>query len=173
MPGNHSGSKTFDDHIRNFEAAERCQRNIANTTAKTSPFRRYNIILDELKREVILRLGKPVGDAIEPGPVPLAGKGFQEGLQRKQFEDSVSQGANLGLPVMTAPEQLGTNMALTNQVRDNAQFDLRTASNEALRAWHDPPLLGLELFEANGDLDVGWLEFDSCVSLSISSCPAS
>lgn len=51
--------------VNAFEAAQRCQQGIADTTAKTSPFRRYNIILDELKTEVMYHLGKlPVHSAI-------------------------------------------------------------------------------------------------------------
>ncbi len=53
-------SKTERCHLpsmHHFDSAEKCQRRIMETTAKTSPFRRYEIILDELKSEVLQRLG--------------------------------------------------------------------------------------------------------------------
>ncbi|KAH7370038.1 fungal-specific transcription factor domain-containing protein [Rhexocercosporidium sp. MPI-PUGE-AT-0058] len=39
-----------------FEAAKRFQERIEETTTKSSPFRKYNIILDELKNEVLRHL---------------------------------------------------------------------------------------------------------------------
>ncbi|KAG4436140.1 hypothetical protein IFR05_008383 [Cadophora sp. M221] len=43
-----------DTHV--FEAAKKCQESLEATTTKASPFRKYNIILDELKKEVLQHL---------------------------------------------------------------------------------------------------------------------
>lgn len=47
---------TKSPHMQYFEAAEKCQRLIATAVGDNSPNKRYSIILDELKREVLERL---------------------------------------------------------------------------------------------------------------------
>jgi hypothetical protein len=58
MPSAQTGgaSSPKRSHMEYFEAAEKCRTLIANKTDTNSPSRRYSIILDELKRQVLAEL---------------------------------------------------------------------------------------------------------------------
>ncbi|RDW62390.1 hypothetical protein BP6252_11823 [Coleophoma cylindrospora] len=163
-------------HVRCFEAAERCQRSIAATTARTSPFRRYNIILDELKKDVLLRISRHTQEDQEldnqsmfvmhdaslmmpPQGVPNSTATLSvEGpvSERRHFDSSVTREA-LGQSISDVIAQEGYD-------HGNVPFDLRTGASTPARVLNGDPVLDFSLFGPYGEL-VGWSEFDSCVSL--------
>ncbi|KAH8601705.1 fungal-specific transcription factor domain-containing protein [Bisporella sp. PMI_857] len=146
--GQSSGQEQHDASLQYFEAADRCQRAIYATTASTSPFRRYNIILDELKKEVI-RLTSQGQDS----------GSFASG---RQLEVQPPQSADLaesrGLP----------NQALDMRDRYSIEYmplaqDLQPSAyghNDATMQIFDQAYLSY-----GQEVELGWAEFDSCVSL--------
>jgi len=160
-------------HLQHFEAAERCQRNIYATTAPSSPFRRYNIILDELKREVLLRLGK----ATPPANTSFTKQGVlvqeQPDSSRLPYLMDSSGGTPNRTPVSNA--LYCTDFGVMDQLvgQDNqmmlqheygqgnlpGDFRMSTATTQSF----DDSMLDLGLFGPQCEL-VGWAELDSCVS---------
>jgi len=160
-------------HLQLFEAAERCQKNIYATTAPSSPFRRYNIILDELKREVLLRLGKTTSPT-DPRV------NHREGLIREQVQPSRpphltnSSGAPRNrMPINNATYSMDFG-ALDQLIEQDDQTMVPPTFNHgsipgdfrmfnAPTQMFDNSLLDVGLFGPEDEL-VGWAELDSCVS---------
>lgn len=166
----HSGHQRTPDlpvglasKLKHFDAAERCQKNILATTVSTSPFRKYNIILDELKRETLLRLGyaNQLATSLtvpqEDGPAlsglrPTNDLLNQTGHSHHDFLDS-STFDRQEIPILQQqsllPDDPSSNSRLTFETReamvDGVGFDQR-------------------FFGQEGDL-LGWSEFDACVSI--------
>lgn len=172
QPGE-EGNQSSNAHLQHFEAAERCQRNIYATTAPSSPFRRYNIILDELKREVLLRLGKaaPKNNTNLGKPEVMAQQ--QAELTRQPYLMDSSGGtpnrtpaSNLAYPIDFGV--MGHLVGQENQAmmpRNFSQGNIHggfTMSDLSTQIFDDSmPDMGL--FGPQGEL-VGWAELDSCVS---------
>lgn len=155
-----------------FEAAEKCQQNIAKTTAKSSPFRRYNIILDELKQDVLFRLGRlstkglgparPVStkpntsaDAFRPVVSTFGGARVSDNTQGQLLFPNPDFGA-LGDERLNNLEQADA-MNVDPLVEYKMPFDSSTLLL-------DDSMLDLNLFGPQGEL-VGWSEFDSWVRM--------
>ena len=150
-----------------FEAAEKCQISIAATTAKSSPFRRYNIILDELKREVVYRL-VCVPDDEPSASGRLHRQSTVTELRRSRNLPNLSIGTVLRTAnTASTPSDLGSEdyslnlrnrqpQGLSNHVPVSGAFEIQPPHvyNEAV--------FDMGLFEAQDGL-MGWSEFDSCV----------
>jgi hypothetical protein len=150
-----------------FEAAEKCQRSIAETTVKTSPFRRYNIILDELKSEVLQRLGRTSVNKSTATSL-LSSQQMQGDLRSSSVVDSSE-----GMPPR-ASNAFGTYQGGVGTLQDSqfqlqqqgyapttAAFDFRPSCN-TIGLNFDDSMLDLDLFGPQGEY-MGWPEFDSCV----------
>lgn len=159
-------------HLQHFEAAERCQRNIYATTAPSSPFRRYNIILDELKKEVLIRLGRAPPPNTTGLHKPEVRTPEQAEITRPPYLMDSSGGTPNGTPVnnTTYPMEIGAmdqlvgpeNQALIpRNYFGNLPADLRMPGGGA--EIFDDSMMDLGLFGPQGEL-VGWAELDSCVS---------
>lgn len=162
-------------HLQQFEAAERCQGNIYATTAPSSPFRRYNIILDELKKEVLLRLDRATPPSNSTLSKPEVMVQEQAEPRAPYLMDSSGRTPNR-TPVNNAayPMDFGAMGQLLGQENQglmphsysqgNIPGDFRI-SNAPTQTFDDS-MLDLELFGPQGEL-VGWAELDACVSYSI------
>jgi hypothetical protein len=167
MERSNNGSSPYLQH---FEAAERCQRNIYATTAPSSPFRRYNIILDELKKEVLLRLGEttpPTNTSLNKPQVMVQ---EQAELTRPPYlMDSSGGTPNRTPPVNNAtyPMDFGVMDQLIgqeNQVMIPRDYQGSMPADFRMPTQiFDDSMMDLGLFGPQGEL-VGWAEFDSCVS---------
>jgi hypothetical protein len=169
-------SKTERCHLpstHHFEAAEKCQRSIAETTAKTSPFRRYNIILDELKSEVLQRLGIACSNNSNAANF-TSGDSMQGEMRTRNLMES-SEGTPSRTPNASAVYLLDFGMLpdgsypqtmrpLQSQGYAMARpaFDFSSSRNTVGQPF-DECMLDLDLFGPQGEL-MGWSEFDSCVS---------
>lgn len=156
-----------------FEAAEKCQKSIAETTAKTSPFRRYNIILDELKREVLHRLG--LASANQSGGGNASNEQPIRHEMHRPFMDSSggtpsmipnNAGAypmDFGIPP-DGSFQLRNTQPLNPRIygQGNTEFDFGSSHVTPARIF-DESILDFGLFGPQVEL-MGWSEFDSCVS---------
>jgi hypothetical protein len=158
-------------HLQQFEAAERCQRNIYVTTAPSSPFRRYNIILDELKKEVRLRLGRAT-------PPPNSNSSKPEAMVQEQVEHRATylMDSSSGIPNQTPVnnaaypmdfEAMGQSLGPENQRptphsynQGNSPGDFRISNAPTQIFDNSMPDLGL--FGPQSEL-VGWAELDACV----------
>jgi hypothetical protein len=155
-------------NIQHFEAAEKCQRSIAETMAKTSPFRRYNIILDELKREVLQRLGRTSVDDCMVDNL-MSGQPAQGELRSHNLVD-FSGRIPSSTPNPSGAHQLDDGVLQDNSFQLQSQgyapaiptLDVRSSRNIAGQQF-DYSMLDLDLFGPQGEL-MGWSEFDSCVS---------
>jgi hypothetical protein len=161
-PGNlRPNVKDSDGHLlKNFESAEKCQRSISETTAKTSSFRRYNIILDELKREVMCHLGRvPTNHGSASNFVPTTNNDRDNLAQNHSTEIS---------------ESAQVDDYLTNMRFDRGQSDMfppqipNQGSHGMVPGDHvhmlDATVLDPGLFVFQGEL-IGWSELDSCVGI--------
>jgi hypothetical protein len=159
-------------YLQHFESAERCQRNIYATTAPSSPFRRYNIILDELKKEVLIRLGRAPPPNLSNLNKPEIGTPEQAEVTRPPYLMDSSGGTPNRTPVNTttyamdfgAMDQLvgQENQALISRNyygNTPADFRMPGVGGEI----YDNSMMDLGLFGPQGEL-VGWAELDSCVS---------
>lgn len=151
-------------NIQHFEAAEKCQRSIAETTAKTSPFRRYNIILDELKSEVLHCLGRiSVTDSTIVQPRQEA-----ESRSRNSMDSSGRTAFGTSTPSGAYQLDVGVLQDSSFQLQPNVYapavptFDFRS-SHDPTRQHYGDSVLDLDLFGSQGEF-IGWSEFDSCVS---------
>jgi hypothetical protein len=162
-------------HLQQFEAAERCQRNIYATTAPSSPFRRYNIILDELKKEVLLRLGR----ATQP---PNSNSSKPEVMVQEQVEPRAtytidsSSGIPSRTPVNNAAYPMGFEAICQLHGQENQRLmpygynqgnspgDFRAFN--ATTQFFDNSMPDLGLVGPQSEL-VGWAELDACVSCLI------
>jgi Fungal specific transcription factor domain len=160
-------------HLQHFEAAEICQQNIYATTAPSSPFRRYNIILDELKKEVLLRLGRatpPSNNSLgklatmvhEPPRLPCL-MDSSSGASSRAFMNSVAYPVDFG-EMGQLIEQENQGLMLQNYSQGIVPGDFRMA-NTATQSY-DESMLDLGLLGPQDEL-VGWAELDSCVSCFI------
>lgn len=158
-------------NTQHFEAAEKCQRRIEETTAKTSPFRRYTIILDELRREVLQRLeGTSINQAIASHvtmnrqrmmpEIRLPHTSIGSGEARARLP-SASRTCLLDFGATTDVSHLRGNDPLPPQgyTSVNMGFD----SNPS-------PITPEGMFNGfimdPGEM-MGWSEFDSCVSYQL------
>lgn len=153
-----------------FEAADKCQKNIFETTVSTSPFRRYNIILDELKREVLLRLRNVNQPAVAQARPDRNGQAFgQPGQSLESSGDIPTRNLNqievlpnsftahssfVGQDVQSIRPQTYWQADMPNNIQQSAEFHGEL---------FDGPILDPRLFGQEGNL-VGWSEFDACVS---------
>ncbi len=159
-------------HLQHFEAAERCQRNIYATTAPSSPFRRYNIILDELKKEVLMRLGR----APPPNPTSLHKPEVRTPELAEVTRPPYLMGSSGGTPNETPVNNTTYSMDLgamdqlvgpENQALIPRNYygdmiaDFRKSAGDA--EIFDDSMMDLGLFGPQGEL-VGWAELDYCVS---------
>jgi hypothetical protein len=169
-----TGIERPDDNLSLFEAAERCQRSIYGTTAPSSPFRRYTIILDELKKEVLDHLGRTSGAHLHAAKL-MAGDETGELTARPSFlidSSGATQTQILGFQGVFPPD-LGLHGPATTQViqtllphsysQENVPMDFQTAPIAPSQMYGDSTL-DLGLFGSQGEL--GWAEFDSCVGPS-------
>ena len=159
--------------ILTFESAKKCQQSIEETTTKTSPFRKYNIILDELKKEVLQHLGP------QHAETATRQSSFQLRTEDGRPMESIDQSLSLGPVERMVPTG--------NLVLDSTQFSSIAVGFASGGSQH----LGLNLlqsqyYDANQvaisgdqpyvaslannyfpvvhDSMMGWSEFDSCVS---------
>ncbi|KAL3417444.1 Activator of stress genes 1 [Phlyctema vagabunda] len=163
-----TGDLSKNSPIPHFEAAEKCQRKIAETTAKTSPFRRYNIILDELKKEVLLRLRQPTRNDDTT---------IRSDLMPQVVADTTTQRPNTTADIMTVerliaeePVQHSREPRLDGTEHESnapkvydagaLSYGFQTGTSTPSRMLNDP-VLELSLFGSHGEL-VGWSEFDAC-----------
>ncbi|KUJ11099.1 uncharacterized protein LY89DRAFT_739310 [Mollisia scopiformis] len=155
-------------HLRYFEAAERCQRGIYGTTAPSSPFRRYNIILDELKKEVALRLhprsgfpnlvdvnnsNPPVRTQVAKAPYMMDSSGGTPNRTPSSYES---------YPIANpAGEQQDYQGSLSRALYSQGNASMNHGAPTAI--YDENTMMQLSMFGANDEL--GWAEFDSCVSM--------
>jgi hypothetical protein len=170
-----TGIQKPNDGLSLFEAAERCQRSIYGTTAPSSPFRRYTIILDELKKEVLDHLGRISGTHLHAAKL-MAGDDAAELAARPLFLIDRSGGTQTQTSDFQGvfPPDLRPHVPVTTQVshtllsqsysQENTPIDFQTVPN-APPQMYDGSMMDLGLFGSQGEL-VGWTEFDSCVGLS-------
>lgn len=154
-----------DTHL--FEAATKCQKRIEDTTTTTSPFRRYNIILDELNKEVLQRLRS------EQSPPSQEVTNATNGQSHSRVMDS-SGGTPLTTPINSI-HPVPFNFTLEQpfpHYQNKNQLHAQTATNNAtnLQSVYAPSsiiddsmMMDLGAFGIPGEL-MGWSEFDSCVS---------
>lgn len=158
-------------HLEQFQAAEKCQRGIVNTTVKSSPFRRYNIILDELK-EVFLQLGRTqvvpavlgepaaswnnLGEISRGGPM-VDGLGDLSADISNSSISYPSQYRVAGESTITPPAQSYT--------QGRAATDVGISSMAPIELFDDSAV-DFGLFGSHGQL-VGWSEFDSYVRIPL------
>lgn len=166
--------KPIDEtHLQLFRAAEKCQQGIVETTAENSPFRRYNIILGELQREVLLRLNRiqiPPADMIEhaarrrdPQPtsdvVPVA-----EPMPEITNEISNPSGT-FSMDFRTTDMSLGEGGAGVQPLHIYGQVhppqDVGMSAVDSMEFFDDVGL-DMGLFGSQGEF-VGWSEFDAYV----------
>jgi hypothetical protein len=171
-----TGIEKPNDDLSLFEAAERCQRSIYGTTAPSSPFRRYTIILDELKKEVLDHLGRSSGAHLHAAKLRASEGETGELAARPPFLIDSSGGTQVQVPGFQGvfPSDLGSHGPATTQVtqsllphgysQENVPMDFQTVPN-APPQMYDGSMMDLGLFGSQGEL-VGWTEFDSCVGLS-------
>lgn len=148
---------------RIFEAAVKCQKRIEDTTTMTSPFRRYNIILDELKKEVIHRLeqgrthtrqdpttlmnGHRVMDSSGAAPLTTPTNPIVSVPSNFDMEQSIQQYQNTRLP---------PHLELNNLI------DMQQTFGSSSTSLDNSMMMDLGIFGIQGEL-MGWSEFDSCV----------
>jgi hypothetical protein len=170
-----SGSEVHKDlYIQHFEAAEKCQRKIAQTTSKTSLFRRYNIILDELRKEVLHRLGDApyhqVNEENEPNEHHILLEGERVNSIARPQESTLSttptnkgRSYSLDFDMANGPSNIQANgsLQLQSYVQPTPPYDFRPAYNPSGQTFYGS-LLDLTLFNPQGE-NIGWSEFDSCV----------
>jgi hypothetical protein len=163
-------------HLQLFEEAERCQQNIYASTAPSSPFRRYNIILDELKREVLLRLGKTTSPT-NPCVNALGGSAQEQvEASRTSYLMSASEGTPNRMPFNNTAYSMdfgaldrlvgqgNQSIEPQNYGQGNIPGDFPMSNGPTQN--YDDSMLDLGLFDPQGEF-VGWAELDSCVSCEI------
>ncbi|PVH73729.1 hypothetical protein DL98DRAFT_659284 [Cadophora sp. DSE1049] len=169
LPGQLGSSSPPDTHI--FEAAKKCQQSIEETTTKTSPFRKYNIILDELKKEVLQHLGPRHTETarLESSLQQRTRNGQSSGSGDHSMSLEPTGGTMLSNNLaMSSAQFLSTTEDLTN---DNAQH---LGLNPLQSQYYDPNQLGISADQpfdtSSGNMYfhgihgamMGWSEFDSC-----------
>ena len=165
---NHESNPT---DTRYFEAATRCQKRIEDTTTMTSPFRRYNIILDELKKEVVHHLST---GTTRPHQEP--GNTTNKQLPHSRIFDSLGgtpsitptnliDSVSFNFPLEQAPQpQPFPNPQLQPQISLNHAIEMRPDFGPTTSPpLDDSMMMDLGVFGLQGEL-MGWSEFDSCVS---------
>ena len=166
------GREEYTPSSDHFEAAEKCQRRIAQTTAKNSPFRRYNIILDELRREVVQHLQQPhlyeahsttaihEPNVQDPGAnTPLIDNTRETMATMTNNTDAdhlASVDKSSHLPHPDALPSLDYNSTASNM------FDFGSSRVTPAQGF-DEYTTDLGLLHSQGE-PMGWSEFDSCVS---------
>lgn len=169
------GSEVRKDlYIQHFEAAEKCQRRIAQTTSKTSLFRRYNIILDELRKEVLHQLGGPPYRQANEENRPTEHHILLEGervdsIARPQegtlptTPTNKGQSYSLDFDMANGPSNIQVNgpLQLQSYVQPTPPYDFRPAYNPPGQTFYSS-ILDLTPFDPQGE-NIGWSEFDSCV----------
>ena len=162
-------------NTQHFEAAEKCQRSIAETTVKTSPFRRYNIILDELKSEVLQRLSRT--SVNNSSAENFISRQPMQGEPRARNVMDSSGGTPSRTPNLSGiyPLDFGVLQDRSSHLQTaeawqsqgyapvNPTFDFRSVRSTPGQQF-DEPMLDLDLVGPQGEL-MGWSEFDSCVSI--------
>ncbi|CZR52324.1 uncharacterized protein PAC_02201 [Phialocephala subalpina] len=155
--------KTFTKH---FEAAERCQRKIYETTATRSPFRRYNIILDELKREVLIQLNR----------IPSLRNDFRtteaadvNEAQRNLLRAAETTGSSSDTPLLIPSTVAGAyttydppqipNVESNNTAPLQTYAQEMTFANDTTPQFFSNTIMDYGIF---GQQELGWAEFDSC-----------
>ena len=151
-------------HMEYFEAAEKCRILIAGKTENNSPSRRYSIILDELKRQVLAEIQGTLSN-------------LNNDTTRRSF-DLHAVNASKEMNSTTIRDQL---ISLQDDIqshrmlnRQTENLDLGTSSRVSLGPTVEPPsameftsfpdtTLDSGQFEPSFDF-VGWSEFDSWVS---------
>lgn len=173
----HSESAISHPSMQHFEAAEKCQRSIAETTAKTSPFRRYNIILNKLKSEVLQRLGlRSVGNSSAAtftngqsmhGETTIYNLMDLPGRTPSRTPSSVTYPLDFGI-IRSYSFHLQNRNALPSQDYSTSSPAVQFRSTRNIpEQVSDESLLDLDVFGPQGEL-MGWSEFDACVSIVIS-----
>ncbi|KAH7395613.1 fungal-specific transcription factor domain-containing protein [Cadophora sp. MPI-SDFR-AT-0126] len=155
-----------------FEAARKCQQSIEETTTKSSPFRKYNIILDELKKEVLQHIG--------PRHIETA-RLESSSLQQHTSNSQPSEPGNNSMSL----EATGGTMLLNTLAMNSARFlstteDLSNGTSQILGPnplqpqYYAPNQLtisGDQAFDTSSGsvyfpgihgAMMGWSEFDSC-----------
>ena len=170
------GSSTPPD-IDTFEAAKKCQRSIEETTTKTSPFRKYNIILDELKKEVLQHIGPQHTESamFQSSSQLRAG----DGQPPESIDHTLSQGSaermvpsgNLALDsrhVSSTAEEFthDASQHLELNLLQSQYYDVTQAAISGDQSYD--AALANNSFPGVHDAMMGWSEFDSCVSEGIS-----
>ncbi|KAK0101630.1 hypothetical protein ONS95_006792 [Cadophora gregata] len=162
-----SGSSTPPDtHV--FEAARKCQQSIEETTTKASPFAKYNIILEELKKEVLQHLGPQYTESTR----------LDSSIQQRPGNGHPSQSADQSISLGPTEEIITSD----NLAMDSAQFSDALANDTSRHLglnliqsqFYDPHQLAIsgdpsyDLVSGNMYLPgiqgamMGWSEFDSC-----------
>jgi len=164
-----SGAGEYGLKFQHFEAADRCQKNIFETTISTSPFRRYNIILDELKREILLRSSKinhpkapagPGGNGQTMGQSSLLDTSGGTGTRTSNHIGELSQDYVANPPFIGQDIQ---NFQHQSYLQDDPSNNLRLASGIHGTIFDETVIDPSGFFGQEGGL-VGWSEFDACVS---------
>jgi hypothetical protein len=175
LPGEPVNAQSGDylpevNHLEQFQAAEKCQRGILNTTAKNSPFRRYNIILDELKKEVLLHLGRTQAFPAVLREPAARGNAIAEMPRGSTLMDSSGNiTAEISNSMARYPSQyhVADASAIKPLAQDynegHAATDVGASSMPSIELFDDTAL-DLGLFGSQGEL-VGWSEFDSYVGI--------
>jgi hypothetical protein len=154
--GTASGNATEDvpslspemGYMHYFEAAEKCQQLIASATGTNSPSKRYSIILDEMKREVLTEFDNASSRLVDE-------LGHRDASQSGPSEDRQNR-------------LLGEHSSIT---RDGEQLSGHSSTN--VLPVLDESLLASDQYSI--PFDMGWSELDSWVSaffsMSIALCP--
>jgi hypothetical protein len=164
-----------ETHLQHFQAAEKCQRGIVETTAKNSPFRRYNIILGELQREVLLCLKKKQTSPSEASESVSGarniGRTSQAGLLAEfpsEIPDEIqnTRGA-YSLDFRTTGVSLNAQGVEVQQPQIYDQGyppqDVGASPTGQIQVF-DNIVLDMGLFGSQGEF-VGWSEFDAYVRI--------
>lgn len=152
-----------------FKAAERCQRKIYDTTATRSPFRRYNIILDELKCEVLIHLNRI--PAVQNDALTSEISSMNEEQRSQAIASQIIESSNHTPPqttsIIAGPYTSYQNLQPLN-TEGNDSLSLHTYAqgtaftDDTTQQLYPNTVIDYGIF---GQQDLGWAEFDSCVSI--------
>jgi hypothetical protein len=164
MDVNNATSVPKRGHMEYFEAAEKCRILIAGKTENNSPSRRYSIILDELKRQVLAEIQGTSSNLNSDIPRKFPGL---HGIKASNEDNS----ATLRDQLRYLQDDVQSHSLLNGQPE---YLDLGTSSRVSLGPAAEPSsaidsssfvntTLDFGQFEPSFDF-VGWSEFDSWVS---------